>query len=60
MTRKDYVLIAAVLNAVYQDKWSQWDAEDMFYTVVDRLADALAADNPRFDRARFYSATYRR
>ena len=60
MTRKDYVIIAGVLNTIYQQEWSQWDLEDLFDTVVDRLADALTADNPRFDRARFLSATFRR
>jgi hypothetical protein len=69
MTKKDYELIARTLNGEkpgaepedYCD-WSpeQWHAHDAMWrqwrTVCCRFADVLAADNPRFDRARFLAA----
>ncbi len=48
MTRKDYVLIAAALNSCANGADKK--------TVAYQLADALAQDNPRFDRARFLKA----
>lgn len=62
MTRKDYVLIAEVLkgsrpapytdleNLTSRNMWSIWR------TTSRNMADALASDNPRFDRARFLEA----
>ena len=47
MTCKDYILIANALRD---------SGEDYFLAVIN-LADALAADNPRFDRDRFIEAT---
>jgi hypothetical protein len=69
MTRKDYILIAAALkgdaahlqaNAVYSDystmpSWNK-GAYDQWNTTVLAVADALARDNARFDRARFLTA----
>ena len=58
MTRKDYEALAAAFRAARpkEDKtdmvW-QWD-----YTAY-RVADALYADNERFDRDKFYAACYR-
>lgn len=51
MTRRDYVAIAAVLAGAYC-------TEDQIgvRAVAYRMADMLAADNPRFDRARFLKA----
>lgn len=60
MTRKDYQSLAAALRraatpaALVQrdaDCYRQQHAKD-----VHAIADALASDNPRFDRARFLSA----
>ena len=50
MTRKDYVIIAETLATAW------WDSEYVKSGVVHTLADALEADNPRFDRARFLTA----
>lgn len=54
MTRKDYVLIAAVMaterpdgNAMNYDVWRQ---------IVGALGNALQDDNPRFDAQRFIDA----
>lgn len=45
MTRKDFVAIAAVLDANMAD-----------VNLVADMADMLADDNPNFDRARFMDA----
>lgn len=55
MTKKDYVKIAAVLNETRPEKdtpilLAGWRA------ITGHIADMLAADNPRFDRARFLKA----
>ena len=53
MTRKDYILIAAVINRVGDDPtvntWTLW-------RLANELSDRLAQDNPRFDRERFLKA----
>lgn len=52
MTRKDYQKIAAVLAA------TRVNAVDKALNVtMVRLADVFLADNPRFDRDRFYKAS---
>ena len=51
MTRKDYVLIAEVLrNQAFISKID-------FELLVEDFADALAKENPRFDRDRFLVAS---
>lgn len=53
MSKKDYVLIAGVLNDAYR-----YGPNDMA-TVMDvlgRLIPALGADNPKFDADRFRAA----
>lgn len=53
MTKKDYVLIAGVLNDAYRYRPND------IATVLDvmgRLIPALGADNPRFDADRFRTA----
>ena len=55
MTRKDYILIARALRESrpgigYERNLLAWEG-----TCI-RMADALAADNPRFDRERFMRA----
>lgn len=58
MTRQDFELIAATLAdsrpksapGVRTERYNQWIA------TVKAFADALAADNPRFDRDRFIVA----
>lgn len=57
MTKKDYVLIARTLND-NRPLHGKPNNPDLF--LYNRLAadfaDALAAQNPRFDRARFLTA----
>lgn len=59
MTRKDYVAIAAALKRVRDSQWEPWNP-NLFSRICDEhaytVADALAADNPRFDRTRFIEA----
>jgi hypothetical protein len=52
MTRKDYQLIASVLKNYAADGIPVDDRDAIAYD----LADALGADNPRFDRDRFLVA----
>ena len=62
MTRKDYILIAAALrnahDAIRQKEPAEChdDMLDGIGYAADYLVDALANDNPRFDRARFLAA----
>ena len=52
MTRKDYQLIAAVLTNYSDDRGVVIERDAIAY----RLADALAIDNPRFNRKQFLIA----
>ncbi len=57
MTRKDYILIAAAIKAAateYPDE--RPDAKQQQEDVAFSIAEALASDNPRFDRERFLKA----
>lgn len=60
MTRKDYIRIAAAIaevEAMNEDIPDQYGLQAAtLRIVVDRLALALAADNPRFKRATFETA----
>jgi len=56
MTRKDYVAIAAaVRRAALKNNFCAQDYA-RHYTYVSEIAEAFAADNPRFDWARFVKA----
>lgn len=65
MTRKDYVRIAAALKVEHDiiedtsyrrdEKAHEWFLSGWEVTVRS-IAGALASDNPRFDRERFYRA----
>lgn len=48
MTRKDYQLIAEV--------FARSAGDDLAKLIALNLADKLAEDNPRFDKARFLTA----
>lgn len=52
MTRKDYVRLAQALRdaPIASNAGAQWEV------ITQAIADALAADNPCFDRARFLAA----
>ena len=56
MTRKDYVLIAQTLSDLMKDFNNCGDDSVSLSLVAEELADTLAKDNPRFDRARFLEA----
>jgi hypothetical protein len=52
MTRKDYVILADVLAKFTAEGGVVVERDAIAYD----LADALALDNPRFDRSRFLVA----
>jgi len=54
MTRKDYVAIADALRNVKPTASHVWELQWKSDRVA--LANVFAADNPRFDRDRFYKA----
>ena len=54
MTKKDYEAIAAIIRE-FQDVNRTVRAQ-LATQVSERLAEYMAADNPRFDRARFLAA----
>lgn len=58
MTRKDYVLIAGALARTREGYAANWDP-NLFRACNDTarsVADALQADNPRFNRTKFMEA----
>ena len=60
MSRKDYEAIAAAIREEY-DAWaaegdSGTAGTTALATAAENIADALAADNPRFDREKFLNA----
>jgi len=57
MTRKDYVLIANVIQSQVKN-WEGFTPEggEAVEGLARTLANQLQADNPRFDRARFLVA----
>lgn len=56
MTRKDFELIAKVLADLNSDFNNGDDDTVSLSLVATELADALKAENPRFDRERFLIA----
>jgi hypothetical protein len=57
MTRKDYQAIARALFCVRaEDDHEERGGRAVLADVVEALADVLATDNPRFDRATFLAA----
>lgn len=55
MTLRDYVAIAAVLADSRSHVFTN-GRNDVHATIALKLADMMAADNPRFDRKRFLAA----
>jgi hypothetical protein len=57
MTRKDYVLLAAAIErAGLSGDFEKSEYQAAIEYVATELADALAAENPRFERDRFLKA----
>lgn len=56
MTRKDYVKLAAALLDSKPGPGCPGAAITQFFYSVYKIADALQADNPRFNRERFLLA----
>ena len=61
MTRKDYEAIAGSFLDVREERihTDSWYSESIATWIMlrDQIADVFQADNPRFDRERFYRAT---
>jgi hypothetical protein len=57
-----YVEVAAAINETLRDEphWRYDEAESALIDLTTRLADIYEADNPRFDRDRFFAAALRR
>ena len=56
LTRKDYVLIARAVNDARNASERELAERDGIDAAVEYIADALATDNPRFDRTMFMLA----
>ena len=58
MTRKDYVAIAGAFQGAHTSLRVHFPVASFqgWRVAIDHVADALAKDNPRFDRARFLQA----
>jgi len=56
MTRKDYDILAGAMRSACPEK--HWDPNKMaqWEVTINRLVDALAADNPRFKQGLFIAA----
>jgi hypothetical protein len=61
MTRKDYERLATHIGGgVAMISPDSHKGRTAAQEIVDAVADALAEDNPRFDRGRFFAAVYDR
>ena len=58
MTRKDYVAIAGALRYVLDvhNQAGNNETQSAIHDCVAGIANVMAQDNPRFDRARFLKA----
>ncbi len=56
MSRKDYIAIAQALKGTKEIHASTLGAASVLHQAADLIADALASENPRFDRQKFISA----
>ena len=56
MTKKDYQLIASILN--YHAK-REYFAETLFDNVIGHFAAKLAEENPKFNKEAFYKEVYK-
>ena len=56
MTKKDYILIAAILN---KHAKHEYFAETLFDDVIADFAEALKKENSSFDKEKFYKACYK-
>jgi len=52
MTRKDYIATASILESVKDEM-----PKHIHFVLVDRFAQMMEQDNPRFDAKRFFEAS---
>ena len=55
MTKKDYIAIATAINTTL---WEPKSDPATVSALATRLAAVFEADNPRFDRIRFFEAAF--
>lgn len=62
MTKKDYIIIAANLNAISKridsKELSLETPDKLFNLIVESLSDVLQADNEKYQRYMFLEAVY--
>lgn len=56
MTRKDYVLLASVIDDTYNNYACGEDERVIVKTFASRMCDRLTQDNARFDSVKFLNA----
>lgn len=56
MSRKDYVSIAEAILRTKAENREVLGSASILRVTANRIADVFAADNPRFDKARFMAA----
>ena len=56
MTRKDYIALARAISEARTRTREKLGSGYVLSMVTVTIANELAADNPRFDRARFFAA----
>ena len=56
MTRKDYQLLADIINVTANEDSMSPQGKEAITVLATRLADALYMDNPRFIYLRFFIA----
>jgi hypothetical protein len=57
MPRKDYIAMAAAFREARGDSGElDRGADDLWYAMLSAVADVMARDNPRFNRAKFLLA----
>ena len=56
MTKKDYVMIAEIFKSNREDFIEDEDGYVVIGIMAHQIANALQADNPRFNRELFFTA----
>lgn len=59
MTKKDYIIIAKVLNTLQHYSAHCFDNEEDVEMIIDEFAKELIKDNPKFNTQIFKSAVFK-
>lgn len=60
MSKKDYVLIAQILNCYVWNHQGEDKPQQMLKAIAESLAEAFKQKNDRFDRIRFMEAVFKK